>query len=135
MGSYARPGLGGYADSPIGKGGKMDDTSVVVAEIVEWNESKNRQWANKARQRKAYGPRGKGGSVFALFGCGGACSADEEHVDDYDESMHPSLSQSSYGAAPGPVQPFGFTCKDNVSREDGSDSEDEEAEAGRCTIA
>merc|ERR1712232_368509 len=116
--SYPRPGLGGYADSPIGKGGKMDDTSVVIAEIVEWNESKNQRWANLAKMRKSSsrGPK----SLFGLFGCSGVCSA-EEHVDEYDESMHPS--QSSYGEAGHRFTGMGVACKD-VSRDNNNESSD-----------
>ena len=33
-------GLGGvYPDTPIGKGGKRDDTSCVVGQVVEWTEA------------------------------------------------------------------------------------------------
>lgn len=39
-----QPLYGVYPDAPIGKGGKVDDTSVVVAEIVEWKESYGDSW-------------------------------------------------------------------------------------------
>jgi len=34
-------------DTPIGKGGKMDDTSVVVAEVVEWTEDLSSAWSQR----------------------------------------------------------------------------------------
>jgi len=44
-------GLGGvYPDTPIGKGGKRDDTSCVVGEVVEWTEDHCRQWSGVRRQ-------------------------------------------------------------------------------------
>uniref|UniRef100_A0A7S3RQF9 Protein phosphatase n=2 Tax=Strombidinopsis acuminata TaxID=141414 RepID=A0A7S3RQF9_9SPIT len=46
-------GAGGYLpDTPIGTGGKMDDTSVVVAEVVEWTQAHSEVWAQVRRQRQ-----------------------------------------------------------------------------------
>jgi hypothetical protein len=70
-------GIAGYKDCPIGKGGKVDDTSCVVGEVVEWTESHGDAWAN-LRRRKWFRD---------LFTCGGALSTvdkDEYVVDDYD---------------------------------------------------
>jgi serine/threonine protein phosphatase PrpC len=41
-----------FADTPIGKGGKVDDTSVVVAEIVEWTDAHREIWSQVRRNRK-----------------------------------------------------------------------------------
>ncbi|CAK9009778.1 unnamed protein product [Durusdinium trenchii] len=38
-------GLYGLPDTPIGLGGKMDDTSVVVGEVVEWTKAHSEVWA------------------------------------------------------------------------------------------
>ena len=35
----------GLPDTPIGLGGKMDDTSVVVGEVVEWTKAHSEVWA------------------------------------------------------------------------------------------
>lgn len=35
---------GRLPDSPIGRGGKMDDTSVVVGEVVEWTPAHSKAW-------------------------------------------------------------------------------------------
>eukprot|EP00927_Polykrikos_kofoidii_P065738 TRINITY_DN61453_c0_g1_i1.p1 TRINITY_DN61453_c0_g1~~TRINITY_DN61453_c0_g1_i1.p1 ORF type:complete len:408 (+),score=75.50 TRINITY_DN61453_c0_g1_i1:83-1306(+) len=40
-------------DTPIGKGGKVDDTSVVVAETVEWTDAHREIWS-QVRQRKQW---------------------------------------------------------------------------------
>merc|ERR1719498_2169285 len=49
----ARPGPNGrMPETPIGKGGKMDDTSVVCAEIIEWTEAHSEVWAQVRRQRQ-----------------------------------------------------------------------------------
>lgn len=39
-------------DTPIGLGGKMDDTSVVVGEVVEWTQMHSEVWAQVRRQRQ-----------------------------------------------------------------------------------
>jgi serine/threonine protein phosphatase PrpC len=36
-----------YPLTPIGKGGKMDDTSVVVAEVVEWDDDLGNWWSHQ----------------------------------------------------------------------------------------
>jgi protein phosphatase PTC7 len=61
-----------FADAPIGKGGKVDDTSVIVAEVVEWTDA-HREICNKVRARRR---RGHGGS-HSSFSCT-ACEADED---------------------------------------------------------
>eukprot|EP00931_Biecheleriopsis_adriatica_P095678 TRINITY_DN69289_c0_g1_i1.p1 TRINITY_DN69289_c0_g1~~TRINITY_DN69289_c0_g1_i1.p1 ORF type:complete len:396 (+),score=86.56 TRINITY_DN69289_c0_g1_i1:106-1293(+) len=43
---------GQFLDTPIGKGGKVDDTSVVVAEIVEWTDAHRDIWSQVRRGRK-----------------------------------------------------------------------------------
>lgn len=45
------PDHGGYRDCPIGMGGKVDDTSCVVGEVVEWTEEHGRAWANLKRRK------------------------------------------------------------------------------------
>jgi protein phosphatase PTC7 len=54
-------GPGGYRDCPIGIGGKVDDTSCVVAEVVEWTDEHGEAWANFRRRRW----------FRDLFSCGG----------------------------------------------------------------
>lgn len=39
-------------NTPIGRGGKMDDTSVVVGEIVEWTDAHSEVWAQVRRNRR-----------------------------------------------------------------------------------
>jgi len=40
-----------FLDTPIGKGGKVDDTSVVVAEIVEWTDAHREIWSQVKRNK------------------------------------------------------------------------------------
>lgn len=73
-------------DSPIGKGGKVDDTSVVVAEVVEWTQAHRDAWREMQRHqkyRKMFGcfGGGKGGSCASCPGMGG----DEIHHDAFDD--------------------------------------------------
>merc|ERR1719226_173014 len=69
-----------FLDTPIGKGGKVDDTSVVVAEIVEWTEAHKEIWSQVRRNRKWKNVLSCGG-----LQCGGdhrsacaTCEADDE---------------------------------------------------------
>jgi protein phosphatase PTC7 len=69
---------GGYfQDSPIGKGGKIDDTSCVVAEVVEWTDSHGQAWARLRHQRWWKN----------LMTCGGTLpSCEEEYaVEDFED--------------------------------------------------
>mmetsp|Transcript_16056 Transcript_16056/g.44173 ORF Transcript_16056/g.44173 Transcript_16056/m.44173 type:complete len:399 (-) Transcript_16056:103-1299(-) len=48
-----KAGRGGvYPDTPIGKGGKRDDTCCVVGEVVEWTAEQGEYWTRVRRQRK-----------------------------------------------------------------------------------
>jgi len=85
MESHAKTqvGPGGvYKESPIGKGGKIDDTSCVVAEVVEWTEAHGNAWA-KIHADKAW---------HDFFTCGGhlpACEREEGPVEEYDAGCRP----------------------------------------------
>jgi len=49
----SRVGKGGLLpETPIGRGGKMDDTSVVVGEVFEWTQVHSEVWAQVRRQRQ-----------------------------------------------------------------------------------
>lgn len=87
-----RPG-GGYPDAPIGKGGKMDDTSVVVGEVVEWTEAHTAAWAKVTRVRRPASRSLLGG--FDFMNCGSACSVDEDSEEEYDECMGPPSTRGS----------------------------------------
>mmetsp|Transcript_83868 Transcript_83868/g.132501 ORF Transcript_83868/g.132501 Transcript_83868/m.132501 type:complete len:448 (-) Transcript_83868:139-1482(-) len=61
---------GAYMDTPIGRGGKIDDTSCVVSEVVEWTEEHGEAWANLRKQRWWRG----------VMTCGGSLPTCEEEV-------------------------------------------------------
>merc|ERR1719453_186486 len=67
-----QPGItGAYADCPIGRGGKVDDTSCIVGEVVEWTESHGEAWST-LRRRKWFRD---------FFTCGGNLpTADDEEI-------------------------------------------------------
>lgn len=74
-------GTGHFPDTPIGKGGKVDDTSVVCAEIVEWTDAHREVWA-QVRRNKKWG---------AMVNCGGmpctnACNTCQVSSDDEEDS-------------------------------------------------
>mmetsp|Transcript_23798 Transcript_23798/g.80419 ORF Transcript_23798/g.80419 Transcript_23798/m.80419 type:complete len:126 (+) Transcript_23798:271-648(+) len=70
---------GQMPDAPIGRGGKTDDTSCVVAEVIEWTEAHSKVW--RPRQRRWQWP--------GFMACGAQCAVDEEELDDYEGSMRP----------------------------------------------
>lgn len=73
-------GTGQFPDTPIGRGGKVDDTSVVVAEIVEWTDAHKEIWAEVRRNRHWH-------SLMSCGGCGvptGACNTCEYDDDEED---------------------------------------------------
>jgi len=76
----SQPGPGGYVETPIGLGGKIDDTSCVVAQVVEWTAAHNEAWAKIRTDR----------SWQNIFTCGGnlpTCEGDWEYVDADDEGQ------------------------------------------------
>mmetsp|Transcript_39033 Transcript_39033/g.72681 ORF Transcript_39033/g.72681 Transcript_39033/m.72681 type:complete len:396 (-) Transcript_39033:96-1283(-) len=72
-----RPG-GFLPEAPIGKGGKMDDTSCVVAEIIEWTESHEKLYVRE--------PEPLHWTNF--WSCRVGCDGDDE-LYDYDGEMTP----------------------------------------------
>lgn len=52
--AHAKSEVGPYGlpDTPIGLGGKMDDTSVVVGEVVEWTKAHSEVWAQVRKQNQ-----------------------------------------------------------------------------------
>jgi len=76
-----RPGpCGLLPEAPIGKGGKMDDTSCVIAEVIEWTEAHSKAWA----------PRRKRWQWYNFMTCGDGCAVDvDDEVDAYDDDMMP----------------------------------------------
>jgi len=107
---------GQFLDTPIGKGGKVDDTSVVVAEIVEWTDAHREIWSQVRRNRKW-------NSVLSCGGmqCGGGqarepCCANTGDDDDGRER------RASRGRA-------------NTGGSDSGSESGSEDEESRCTIA
>jgi len=84
------PGPRGYVDCPIGKGGKIDDTSCVVGQVVEWTAAHGDAWAKIRSDR----------SWDNFLTCGGHIpSRDEEYVVD-DEEDDGSSRARNYPAKP-----------------------------------
>jgi len=144
------PGQNGYKDSPIGKGGKVDDTSCVVGEVVEWTESHGEAWANLRRRQW----------FKDFFTCGGALpSLDHEYVLDDREKYEygtgarvrnyptkPNASFSTYWGSfseySGSNYASSFRNDDQMSRSFANryprqrsyDDEEEEEEGIQCSI-
>jgi len=43
---------GGYPETPIGRGGKIDDTSCLVGEVVEWTDAHGEAWSRLRKQKQ-----------------------------------------------------------------------------------
>jgi len=60
----------GYRDCPIGKGGKVDDTSCIVGEVVEWTDEHGEAWASLKRRKW----------FRDFFTCGGAVPVGDDEI-------------------------------------------------------
>lgn len=77
---------GSYSETPIGRGGKKDDTSCVVAEVVEWTQAHNDHCVQKRRTRQVQkmrsfffcGSSGGGGNRHSACQCGESESESDE---------------------------------------------------------
>mmetsp|Transcript_100549 Transcript_100549/g.181499 ORF Transcript_100549/g.181499 Transcript_100549/m.181499 type:complete len:408 (+) Transcript_100549:115-1338(+) len=105
---------GMLGESPIGRGGKMDDTSCVVAEVVEWTDAHQKIWAPASRRSSA--------PWTNILNCGSGCAADEDDVDDYDdeEMMPPGHKPSRRG---------------NSQAANSSSQEEEEDDSSHCALS
>jgi hypothetical protein len=76
-----QPGLGGmFPDAPIGRGGKSDDTSCVVGEVVEWTDAHTEAWVSHRRQKLWSGMFSCGlDTLPSCAGDTGEDSGDEQH--------------------------------------------------------
>mmetsp|Transcript_17875 Transcript_17875/g.32920 ORF Transcript_17875/g.32920 Transcript_17875/m.32920 type:complete len:461 (+) Transcript_17875:91-1473(+) len=68
--SKTEPVNGMYRETPIGVGGKIDDTSCLVGEVVEWTEAHGEAWAKLRTQR----------FWRNVFSCGGSIPTCEDEV-------------------------------------------------------
>jgi serine/threonine protein phosphatase PrpC len=105
-------------DTPIGRGGKMDDTSVVVGEVVEWTQAHSEVWAQVLRKR--------GSQWNSLVTCGGmdslacrTCRAADDSGDEYEVDLRRNASRESGG-------PYKRSADESMV----SDDEDD----GKCSI-
>lgn len=69
---------GQMPEAPIGKGGKKDDTSCVVAEVVEWTEAHSKSWTPP---RRSFEWQNVLGTFFAFDNCCAANYESDEEVD------------------------------------------------------
>mmetsp|Transcript_58560 Transcript_58560/g.110188 ORF Transcript_58560/g.110188 Transcript_58560/m.110188 type:complete len:405 (+) Transcript_58560:64-1278(+) len=79
---------GQMPDTPIGRGGKMDDTSIVVAEVVAWTEDHKSHYASRNT-----------GWGWDLLMCGSSvnCSADkDESRYEYEDEMMPAYHRPAH---------------------------------------
>ena len=72
---------GQLAEAPIGRGGKKDDTSCVVAEVVEWTREMQKIWTPKQQSwSQSWFGLGSVGSWFDMNACCGASPDSDDDV-------------------------------------------------------
>ncbi|CAE8743728.1 unnamed protein product, partial [Polarella glacialis] len=76
---------GMYPETPIGLGGKMDDTSCVVGEVVEWTKAHSDVWAQVNKQNKWNNLVSCGGGLdFPGNACRSSCVRREDSGSDHE---------------------------------------------------
>lgn len=113
-----------YPDTPIGKGGKRDDTSIVVGEIVEWTEDESRHHNGLRRQKQWQ----------KVMTCGGAMHWCNECVEEPPEDQHHQDGHSHVCNLFGPSAreyPRGVSGSLHSHQSQESDEEDEDR---RCSL-
>jgi protein phosphatase PTC7 len=125
------PVNGQYRQSPIGIGGKIDDTCCLVGQVVEWTEAHGEAWA-KIRNKKMW---------RNIFSCGGAiptCEDYEYTTAEYDRSGGRGSRPRNYPAKPnassfstywGSFHEQGYGSERERDRSDDDDEQD-----STCTI-
>jgi serine/threonine protein phosphatase PrpC len=92
---------GGYPDTPIGRGGKIDDTSVVVAEVVEWTQAHRDILAQVRRNQRWRSMAGCGVVNCSSSGggqCGRKCGGEESDDDAVGHSSHKNPAHMPVGS-------------------------------------
>merc|ERR1712216_620224 len=117
--------MGELPETPIGKGGKVDDTAVVVAEVVEWTQAHNDVWRQVKRKRQ----------WDSMFSCAAPCRTCSSH----DAPVSDSDEDTEFRSGPRMrTRSARFVEDEDTDADDGHfesvvDSEDEE-EDWRCNI-
>jgi serine/threonine protein phosphatase PrpC len=111
--SQAMHGL--LPDTPIGRGGKMDDTSVVVGEVVEWTQAHSEVWSQVLQKRQRWNNLSCGMDTLACR----TCRASDDSGDEHEVDLRRNSSRESGG-------PYKRSANESMV----SDDEDE----GRCSI-
>lgn len=110
-------------EAPIGKGGKKDDTSCVVGEVIEWTEAHSKIW--KPRRRPFEWQNALGSALGTFFAFDNCCAATYESDDDLESrgSNHepapgvPSRPRAvpASPAVPLTVEPLGWAAAGNAA--------------------
>jgi len=91
--SHAKSNIGPggqLPETPIGRGGKMDDTSVVVGEVVEWTQAHSEVWAQVRRQKQWRSLVTCGGlDSMACSGPCRTCSKGDDSGDEHEVDLRP----------------------------------------------
>jgi len=112
---------GKYKDTPIGKGGKIDDTSCLVAQVVEWTDAHGEAW-KELRSKRMWNN---------IFSCGGVLPRpEEEYVSAEYEAEYGR--RRNYPAKPN-ANSFS-TYAGSFHAGNGYDDDDSDDERPRCSI-
>eukprot|EP00930_Biecheleria_cincta_P035093 TRINITY_DN2416_c0_g1_i1.p1 TRINITY_DN2416_c0_g1~~TRINITY_DN2416_c0_g1_i1.p1 ORF type:complete len:506 (-),score=113.61 TRINITY_DN2416_c0_g1_i1:113-1630(-) len=70
---------GQLLDAPIGRGGKKDDTSCVIAEVMEWTEAMQKKWHPGKHSQSDWGS--SFANLFSFNSCFAASYESDEEID------------------------------------------------------
>jgi len=78
--------MGRYPETPIGRGGKVDDTSCVVGQVVEWTDDYSEAWSRLRSRRK----------WEKLFSCGLGQTCNDAGDGDDERQRYPSNPNGNF---------------------------------------
>lgn len=115
--TQAGPG-GKYPDTPIGKGGKRDDTSCVVSEVVEWTEAEYNKFLSDRHATRWQ----------KLVSCGGPIYWCNDCVEEMPEAhdRKPSLFCNAFGGSGSSVRDYPRASPSSFNSAEDSDEDEDE---------
>jgi len=126
------PGPNGqYKESPIGIGGKIDDTSCLVGQVVEWTDAHGEAWA-KIRSKKRWDNIFSCGGVLPEFGRSEIVTAGYERETGTRQRNYPTKpNASSFSTYAGS---FSIPGTGHERRNRGQHFDDDDEAEQRCSV-
>jgi len=122
---------GAMPDAPIGPGGKVDDTSCVVAEVVELMEFTEGTWAPSAMPREYDDDSDEG--IVGFLRCGAVCNATDQNDIDVGDGSRRGRRKRNQRRGGGDRRGGESSTRGRRNRSQES-SEDESEERSDCCV-